>query len=511
MKKQFLLITGLASLAAMAFGGGIVTNTNQSAAWVRTLVRDASTDADAVYYNPAGLTKLNDGFHFSLNSQTIFQNKDVTSNYLYLDPSPKKYEGKVAAPIFPGVYATWKKNRLAVSFGFNPVGGGGGADYAEGLPSFEESISDLVPTLSEALSMFDTQLMNDPPNGYGFDPGFRNVTGYRADINFEGTSVYFGYQGGLTYKINDMFSLFAGARYVSVKNTYQGQIKDIQIYASPNVPPAPVYDIPAGYYTAGDYTRAIAGAQGIQGSPWEAYLTGAATTLDAMTGDREVDVKETGNGITPMLGANISLGEKLNIGLKYEFKTTIDLNTEIIDGKDGGGLFIQDSTVHSDMPAMVSVGVSYKILPNLRASAGFHYYFDKAANFGKSVDSTGVQVSNEELMDDNFFEFSLGLEYNVTEKFIISGGWLHANTGVTEDYQSDMSFSLTSNTFGAGIGYRFNENLMINLGGAYVMYQEGEKTRNHTREGFMFPTDYQVVDTYYKDTLFFGLGLDISF
>ena len=234
MKKRFFLITGVVCFAAMAFGGGIVTNTNQSAAWVRTLARDASTDADAVYFNPAGLIKLNDGFHFSLNSQTIFENREVTSDYLFLDPSPKKYLGEAKAPIFPGAYATWKKNRLAISFGFNPVGGGGGADYAEGLPSFEENISDLVPTLSEALSLFDAQLNdNPPPNGYGFDPGFRNVTAYSADINFEGTSVYFGYQGGLSYKINDMFSLFAGARYVTVKNTYQGQIKDIQIYASP--------------------------------------------------------------------------------------------------------------------------------------------------------------------------------------------------------------------------------------------------------------------------------------
>ncbi len=90
MKKQLLLITGLVCLATMAFGGGIVTNTNQSAAWVRTMVRDASTDIDAVYYNPAGLFKLNDGFHFSLNSQTLFQNKDVTDDYQFLNPIAEK-------------------------------------------------------------------------------------------------------------------------------------------------------------------------------------------------------------------------------------------------------------------------------------------------------------------------------------------------------------------------------------------------------------------------------------
>ena len=87
-----------------------------------------------------------DGFHFSLNSQTIFQNKDVTSDYQCSKPAtPKKFHGEVQAPVFPGFYAAWKKNKLAVSFGFNPIGGGGGAEFNDGLPSMELSIADLVP------------------------------------------------------------------------------------------------------------------------------------------------------------------------------------------------------------------------------------------------------------------------------------------------------------------------------------------------------------------------------
>jgi len=35
--------------ASGVFAGGIVTNSNQSAYWVRTLVRDAAIGADAVY------------------------------------------------------------------------------------------------------------------------------------------------------------------------------------------------------------------------------------------------------------------------------------------------------------------------------------------------------------------------------------------------------------------------------------------------------------------------------
>jgi long-chain fatty acid transport protein len=508
MKKQLLLITGFVCLATMAFGGGIVTNTNQSAAWVRTMVRDASTDIDAVYYNPAGLFKLNDGFHFSLNSQTLFQNKDVTNNYQFLSPSPKKYHGEVSAPVFPGVYAAWKKNKLAVSFGFNPIGGGGGAEFKTGLPSFETSVSDLVPILHVALVPLDAALSLDQPAGYGFNPNFSNITGYSADIYFKGTSVFFGYQLGVSYKINDVIGVFAGARYVTAKNTYKGYIHDVQIQASPTDPPAPLYDIPAGSYTPGDYLRAVSGAAGLP--PVQvATLNAYADVFDAATADVEVDAEETGAGFTPILGANISIGENLNIGLKYEFKTTLDLKQKINDGKDGGGMFVQDSTVHSDMPGMISAGINYRFLPKLSASAGFHYYFDKDVNYGKTLDATGEQVANDKVIDNNTYEIGLGLEYDITEKLLISGGYLLAQSGVSEDYQSDMSFDLSSGTFGIGLRYKFTQNLSVNLGGAYTMYKEGEKNYTHVID--QIGAEVPVKDTYSMDNKFFGIGVDFSF
>ena len=71
MKKLLLLITCFVFVGSVAFGGGIVHNSNQSAYWVRTLARDASVRPDAVFFNPAGLTKLEDGFHFSLISKLV--------------------------------------------------------------------------------------------------------------------------------------------------------------------------------------------------------------------------------------------------------------------------------------------------------------------------------------------------------------------------------------------------------------------------------------------------------
>jgi len=509
MKKQLIIIAGFVYVATMAYGGGIVTNTNQSAAWVRTMVRDASTDVDAVYYNPAGLVKFEDGFHFSLNNQTLFQNKDVTDNYQFLNQSPKKYDGAVKAIVFPGLYGVWKKNRFAVSFGFNPVGGGGGAEFKTGLPSFEATVSDLVPILQVALAPLDAALSLEQPFGYGFDPEFRNITGYSADIYFNGTSAYLGYQLGASYKINDVIGVFAGARYVTAKNTYEGHIQDVQINASPVVPPQPLYDIPAGSYTPGDYLRAVSGTYGL---PEEqvALLNGYADALDSAT-DVEADAEESGSGYTPILGANISIGGNLNIGLKYEFKTILDLKQKVNDGKDGSGIFVQDSTVHSDMPAMISAGVTYRILPKLSASAGVHYFFDRNVNFGKTLDSNNVQVGNDEVIDKNTYEIGLGVEYDISEKFRVSAGYLFAKSGVTEDYQSDMSFDLSSSTFGIGFCYKFSKSLKVDVGGAYTMYREGEKSYVHIIDMDEISFDVPAKYTYNMNNIMFGIGFEFSF
>lgn len=138
---------------------GILTNGNQSAAYVRLLARHASLEVDAVYYNPAGLVKLSDGFHLSLNNQYISQDKTIINGFPLLNSS--EYVGEVRVPVFLDVYGVYKKGRMAFSFGFGPNAGGGSADFKKGLPSFEIPFSTLpslissmgVPTTAYQLDM----------------------------------------------------------------------------------------------------------------------------------------------------------------------------------------------------------------------------------------------------------------------------------------------------------------------------------------------------------------------
>ena len=106
--------------------------------------------------------------------------------------------------------------------------------------------------------------------------------------------------------------------------------------------------------TPGNYLRAIALTP--YGASQAATLNGTAAVLDAMT-NVEADVVEEGSGFTPIISVNITPNEMFNISLKYEFKTTLDLTTTVIDGKDAGGMFEDGAIKVADMPAVLSAGV----------------------------------------------------------------------------------------------------------------------------------------------------------
>ena len=584
MKKNLLLAISFAIASSSLLAGGIMTNTNQSAAYARMLARNATLGIDAVYYNPAGLTKLGNGFHLSLNNQSIFQTKDVINDYKYLNGTPTTYTGIVEAPVFPGVYAAYKMDKLAFSFGFNPVGGGGGAQYDTGLPSFEMPISDLVPMLGPKSAT---------------DPGF-GVTKYSAGINFEGTSVYFGYQFGVSYEINPSISLFAGLRAVSAENTYKGTITDIMVNPTYTAAPAiPGFTSPTfngsfvradkfatdmkDYYTAGStyyagvstyyagvatqYNTAAAGAGSLtaaglgaytfaqaqaagaitatqqaqfegaltaagqpvstpiaqaqvvytttagqasagstQAAAGSAQMAGGATQMGVLagkTGNAEVDVVQKGTGYTPIFGANLTIAEKLTLAIKYEMITKIELKNET--KIDETGKFPNGATSRADMPAMLAIGASYPVTNKLNASLGFNYYFDKTADYGKT-DNLGNHIDNSDLIDKNYFELAVGLEYNFTEKFLLSTGFLTSQTGVSKEYQTDLSYSLSSNTAAFGGQYKISPAIGLNLGGVYTMYAEDEKPFTHQLGTSFIP----VTENYSKSTWLVAVGLDIK-
>ena len=75
MKKLFVLAAMITLIFAAnnLFAGSVDALGNLSAEYARTLSRNASTDADATVYNPAGLAFMQDGFYVNGGVQILLK------------------------------------------------------------------------------------------------------------------------------------------------------------------------------------------------------------------------------------------------------------------------------------------------------------------------------------------------------------------------------------------------------------------------------------------------------
>lgn len=472
--------------------GGLVTNTNQSAAWTRTLSREGTLGIDGVYYNPAGMGLLSKGLHLSLSNQTVFQTRTITSDYPYLIPTPNSYEAELTAPIFPSFYAAYKLDKWAFSASFNLIGGGGSADFETGLPSFEIPVSSLVPLLQQQLAYLDQEMIAAGAPDFGY----RNITGYNMNASFSGSSVYYGIQAGAAYAINDLISVSIGGRYVMANNSYEGSLTDITIDAP---------EAWGGTQTPGDYLRVVA-SNGLIPAETQAFLNGSAAAMDELTADAYLKATQSGSGFTPIIGLNLHLSDMVNIGMRYEHHTKIELtnDTEV----DDVGMFPDGEKVRADLPGMLAIGAELKPLQKLTASVSANYFFDKSAYYG-ATDETGEQIDNESTIDENGFNVNFSLEYKLLGILGVSAGYSYANNGVNDMYQSDFTYGLQSSTVAGGVFVDVGELLTINAGFVYVMYDDYTKDESYTPVGFPAAVDYST--TYGKNTKIFALGVDIHF
>ena len=73
MNKKLLSVLFALIPGATLFAGGLTTNTNQNAAYLRQMSQEAIIDITGLYMNPAGTAFLAPGYHFSLNIQSAKQ------------------------------------------------------------------------------------------------------------------------------------------------------------------------------------------------------------------------------------------------------------------------------------------------------------------------------------------------------------------------------------------------------------------------------------------------------
>ena len=468
MKKLFLIGAMALMVSNSTFAGGILTNTNQNATFLRNPARNAAIAIDGVYSNPAGIAFLPEGFHLSVSWQAAFQKRlmNVNNNLFQMNSNNqsanREFVGETNAPVIPSFQAAYVINdKWSVSAQFAVGGGGGACEFNEGLPMFEELIGSAAAGINAQVN----------PNSNQFS--------YTLNQNLTGEQYFYGFQIGGTYKVVENLSVFGGLRTVIANCNYTGAINNFKVNGIDAKNFAPAF--------AQAYQQAVD-----EGNVEAATKAGMVAQLTKE--DLTLDCSQSGIGFTPIIGVDWNLG-KLNLAAKYEFRTKIELENDSKNSSNVDALMAQyaDKAKNpSDIPALLTLGAQYEITDNFRAMVGGVYYWDK--------DAKGTPIKK----GDNTWEVNFGLEWDVTEKVMLSCGGQRTQYGFDDADMADTNFNTSSYALAIGGAYKFSEKIKLNVGYMHSFY-DNHKFERTTESGLKTTCNY----TRKNDAV--GVSLDITF
>lgn len=424
-------------ISASALAGGLLTNTNQNAAFLRNPAQEGAIGIDALYSNPAGVAFLSEGFHLSINWQMAAQQRIMTTTSAAFaagiannGATTKEFKGKAFTPIMPSFHAAYVFNeKWSASAAFTVTGGGGKCEFDNGLPMFEYMVGG-------PLALQGAQ--------------------YSMEQNLTGEQYLFGLQLGGTYKVTDNVSVFGGVRTVFASNAYEGTIKNIMLKS------------------------AATGGQLIPGA-----------MVNPALADYVLDCSQSTIGFTPIVGVDWNLG-RLNLAAKYEFRTKLEYENDSKNSANVDAAFADykdGAKVRNDVPAILTLGAEYSVLPSLRVAAGYTHYFDN--------DAKGSTTN----VSDNTWEASFGVEYDINDKWLVSAGVRHTNYGFADNELSDMNFNMDNYALGIGGAYKVNEKVTVNAGYMHSFYSDHKTPANAVGLATIYERK--------NDT--WGVGVDIKF
>jgi long-chain fatty acid transport protein len=336
--------------------------------------------------------------------------------------------------MFPTGFAVYKKENWALSFGFGPNAGGGAADFDRGLPSFEIPITKIVPKLA-LLTQIDPAL---------------NVTGYDADIAFEGRSIFWGIQLGATYKVNNVFSVYGGVRYLPSKTTYQGYIKNIQLGLNNEQYVSAQTWLLGASQTVSEFADLAAAAANMP-QTLQPFITGGAGgfTLAQLEGGEYISAAER---------AGIEQGLEM-IGLSQQQIDAMNLTAIHEAYSQASPEFQQQATLLSSKATELSNTASLmddkKVNTDQTGNAftpmvGIHISPIENLNIGLKYEmKTALTLKNSPKEGDNYSDILFGESVNSDIPAILSAG-LGYNTGLVE---AQLSYNMY---FNKGVDWGYN-------------------------------------------------------
>ncbi len=404
--------------------------TNMSAEWIRMSNRNAAVDAaDIVVYNPAGLTKLADGFHFNVSNQTLIRQPEHTFD-LGFGLGVQTFGQDSIDAVVPNAYGAYKKDKWAVFAGVYIPAGGAVVDYPYG--SISTKLIGLG-VLSQVPGIFDIFI-----NDY-----------------LKATSLYLTTTLGGAYAINDTLSLAAGVRYIKAKNTIKAGITLVSLLG---IMPNTTLSLDAE-----DRADGFGGVFGLNISPKKGLNIGIHyETKIALEFETQVKV-DTFGGIILVDGEkhNRDLPAMLGIGVSYDFtpkfRAELDFNYFFQKQANWGEvLTLTGLQEYSELAGdCYSLGAAfvYQATQKFQLSTGF--LFTKF-NF-KDMDAYYTNLGAFEVLYSDNWNLAGGFYYEIMKNVRLNFGfsyviWKDETLKLLAAYPLDIDVGVTNKSYALAVG-----------------------------------------------------------
>ena len=424
--RQFGIIIFISLLASQVHAVGKINRyTSVSADYARNVNRYAATGLDAAYYNPAGLVFGRKGFGLKLlNQSTLIYGRFTITDEEALnlkghdgepryDPEVENRDTLLPSPMLTASYNTGK---WAVFVATGPVGGGGvmlEGDHPILLENSSYVLDNINIKVREVIGG-EEDLYTD----LDFDESY-----------FQAATVYGALMLGASYRVNDWLALSANGKYVYAFGNMELRTR-FQVYND-------------------DFL-------------WQ----------DAPDGSDSIEVQGDieGHGFAVMAGAHLKPMKNLNIALKYETLTEVEVTTTATI--DTAGILTGEPT-RNDVPAQFTAGVDYRVLPELSFQGSFGYFFNKGAEVGELL---GYDPSSEL---ENGWEVGAGAEYLVNDDLLVSAGYLYLRSGYRKKTRAASRFSNHGHFVGFGGTYRITDSMDAIVGLMGMIDEPGKNRKDN--------------------------------
>lgn len=395
------LLALIASLSVSTMGASIDHIQNYSAEYGGNPAQQGAINVGStVYFNPAGLMRLENGTYIVGGIQYAFGDQNMSSD-------GRDFSTNLSSPI-PN-FALYKKTDDGAYF-WTMGGVAGGAELG-----YKDSI---------------------PLNVSGID--FNN---FLSTAEIKGSNMYAQTTLGKAFDLTNKWSASLAVRGVYGKRTLKANAhvdKDVTVndLIGTNLPSF----LNPSIFKEGDASI---------DSEREAYGFGGQFGLNYAPNDRlnigfRYDTKVKLKFKTKSDINDNTYGQAVNIGpIKIP---SIGISDALLGlypvYKDG-------EKIRRDLPAIAALGASYKVTDQWTTFIGGNYYFNESATMDR-VGKTSVDYKNG-------WEISVGSEYWFTPQIAWLVGFNYADTGAPDKSFAATEYALNSTMLGTGVKYKPNE------------------------------------------------------